>query len=1090
MPASSSLLYVSAFLLASAGLNAAPLEKSDIPPAYDGPVDFVRDIQPIFSNNCYSCHGPEKQQNELRLDVKAVALRGGMSGEAISPGDSAGSLLIQYVSGIPEDMRMPQKGEPLSAREIGLLRAWIDQGAHWPDGLDPEGYVEPPEHWAFRPLERPPLPPTKRSDWGRNEIDRFILARLEEENLSPSEEAGKRDLIRRLYFTIVGLPPAPKEIAEFLDDTGDLAYERLVDRLLASPHYGERWARHWLDVVRFAESNGFETNTERPNAWPYRDYVIAAFNDDKPYNRFVLEQLAGDLFGADAATGFLVGGPYDTVKSPDINLTLQQRMDELHDMINTTSTAFLGLTVGCARCHNHKFDPILQKDYYAMQAIFAGVRHGARQLRPPDYEERMDEAEVEKEKLARIEAELLAFVPLADPAAFDSKKRKAPSAKLNEETFEPVAAKSLRFTILETIDGTEPCIDELEIYSAGNDSRNIALASAGAAASASGTYPNSPSHKLTHINDGRVGNSYSWLSSQRGAGWVQIDFPEEVRLDRVVWGRDREEMFKDRVPSAYTIEVSSEPGVWRTVAGRPPLRSAVNPRQNVDRFAEVEAKFLRFTILETTGGEPCLDELEVYTAGAQPRNIALAAEVLASGTYPNFEIHKLEHVNDGRYGNGRSWISNEKGQGWVQFEFPAPVRINRVVWGRDREEKYGDRLATKYKIETALMPGDWKLAASSGDREPYSAGAKPKRAYSAAGLGAREVKRLEELLERKAAHEKRIAELTEFPMVYAGTFEQPGPTHLLHRGEAMQKREQVSPGAVHGIGAPLELAADTPEQDRRLALARWIIDPQNPLPARVMVNRLWQYNFGRGIVDTPSDFGNMGIPPTHPKLLDWLAAEFIESGWSIKHIQKLILMSATFRQSSEPQPGALRKDADTQLYWRYPPRRLEAEPLRDTILAVSGNLDLRMGGPGFDLFQPNSNYVKVYKPKKEFGPAEWRRMIYQAKPRMRLDDTFGAFDCPDGGQPMPKRNVSTTPLQALNLLNSPFIMQQADIFADRLRNEAGPRPGQRIDRAFLLAFGRPPSPVERRAATELIQGESLEIFCRALFNANEFIYVF
>jgi hypothetical protein len=943
------ILPVLAILFGISDLKAAPPEKRDLRAGDDKAADFVRDIQPIFSRNCYSCHGPEKQQNELRLDVKSAALRGGISGQAISPGDSAGSLLIQYVSGIPEEMRMPQKGNPLTEHEVGLLRSWIDLGAHWPDGLDPEGYIEPPEHWAFRPVKRPPLPRTKRTDWTKNEVDQFILARLEKEGLSPSSEAGKRDLIRRLYFSLTGLPPTPGEIESFLADSSDSAYEALVDRLLASPQYGERLARHWLDVVRFAESHGFETNTERPNAWPYRDYVISAFNSDKPFDQFVLEQLAGDAYGVDAATGFLVGGPFDAVKSPDINLTTQQRMDELHDMINTTSTAFLGLTVGCARCHNHKFDPILQKDYYAMQAIFAGVRHGERELRTPDHEERIRNAEVERRELAQVESQLFAFVPLADPTA------------------------------------------------------------------------------------------------------------------------------------------------WKLPAGSSPLRDSVHPRQNVERFAEVEAKFIRFTILETTGAEPCLDELEVYTVGSNARNVALASEgthALASGTYPNSDIHRLEHINDGRHGNGRSWISDEQGQGWVQLEFTAPVRINQVVWGRDREEKYKDRLATKYKIEIALTPGEWRLVATSADREPYAPDSEPKPAYSAAGLDAGKAQQLQTLLEQKATHQKRIRELTSSSTVYAGTFEQPGPTHLLHRGEAMQKREQVNPGALLKIGPPLQLEADSAERERRRALARWMVDPQNPLPARVMVNRLWQYHFGRGIVATPSDFGKMGIPPTHPELLDWLAVEFVENGWSIKHVQKRIVMSATFRQSSEPQPEAMRKDAENHLHWRYAPRRIETEPLRDAILAVSGNLDSAMGGPGFDLFAPNSNYVKVYNSKVEFGPAEWRRMIYQSKPRLRLDDTFGAFDCPDGGQVTPARNVSTTPLQALNLLNSPFIMEQADIFAKRLRNEAGIQVSQQIDRAFLLAFGREPSPAEKRAAMEMIQSEGLPIFCRALFNANEFIYIF
>jgi hypothetical protein len=280
-----------------------------------------------------------------------------------------------------------------------------------------------------------------------------------------------------------------------------------------------------------------------------------------------------------------------------------------------------------------------------------------------------------------------------------------------------------------------------------------------------------------------------------------------------------------------------------------------------------------------------------------------------------------------------------------------------------------------------------------------------------------------------------------------------------------------------------------PERERRLALARWLTDPANPLPARVLVNRLWHYYFGRGIVDTPSDFGRHGDRPTHPELLDWLAAEFVAHGGSLKHVHRLIVLSATYRQSSVATERGLAADAQTQWLWRYPPRRLEAEAIRDAMLAVSGALDRRMGGPGFDLFEPNGNYVKVYTPKRMFGPAEWRRMVYQSRPRMQPDDTFGAFDCPDAGQIAPRRNRSTTPLQALNLLNSPFVLQQAELFAERLQREAGDDPTAQVRRGFLLAFGRPPSEDERAAAVRLIGAHGLTVFCRALLNANEFVFV-
>lgn len=807
------------------------------------------------------------------------------------------------------------------------------------------------QHWAFQPVARPAIPAVKNQRWPRNSVDQFILARLEQEQLPPSHEADRLTLIRRASFDVIGLPPTPAEIDDFLADKNPDAYERLVERLLASPRYGERWARHWLDVVRFAESAGFETNLARDDAWPYRDYVIRSFNDDKPYPQFIREQLAGDACGEDAATGYLVGGPSDAVKSPDIVLTRQQRMDELHDMVATTGSAFLGLTVGCARCHDHKFDPIPQADYYAMQAIFAGVQHGSRVQRPADWDQRQQQAEAVRQSLAELERELKRF-----------------------EAFEALA----------------------------------------------------------------------------------------------------------QIPGPATNAALN-------------LRAPVHPRKNVERFAPVTAKFLRFTVLATTSLEPCIDELEIFSASDSPRNVALASagtKATASGTYPNSEIHRLEHINDGRHGNSRSWISDEAGRGWVQLEFPTNTVIDRVVWGRDREEKFSDRLATNYLIEVALATNAWRAIASSADRQPFVAGAKAEPDFATNAMPADAAAECSRLLARRKGMETKLKHLTAMPKIYAGKFSQPEATHRLHRGDPMQEREVVTPGALSELGAKLELAGDMPEQQRRLALANWISDPANPLTARVMVNRLWHYHFGRGLVNTPSDFGHNGARPSHPELLDWLASEFVAHGWSLKAMHRLILLSATYRQASAPGAKGLGADAGTRLLWRFPPRRLEAEAIRDAMLAVSGKLDLKMGGPGFDLFEPNNNYVKVYNSKQEFGPAEWRRMVYQSKPRMQLDDTFGAFDCPDAGQIAPKRNRSVTALQALNLLNSRFVMQQAGFLAERLEHEAGQNRVAQIRLAFRLAFGRAPTSSESAAAEKLIAQEGLPIFCRALFNANEFVFTF
>jgi hypothetical protein len=492
--------------------------------------------------------------------------------------------------------------------------------------------------------------------------------------------------------------------------------------------------------------------------------------------------------------------------------------------------------------------------------------------------------------------------------------------------------------------------------------------------------------------------------------------------------------------------------------------------------------------MATTEREPCLDELEVFTTGPQPRNAARdeGVKLRSSGDYPDSARHKLAHLNDGRYGNGRSWISNQIGKGWVEIEFPDAVEVDRVVWGRDRDGKFRDRLALAYRVEVAAERGVWQLVASSDDR---TATAPPQSRVARWLRGLRD------------EVEVRLRAATTPPMAYAGRFTTPEPVYRLNRGDPMQPRERVAPGVIAALRPRLRLSDATPEQERRLALAKWIADPQNPLPARVMANRVWQSHFGTGIVDTPSDFGKNGGTPTHPALLDWLACELMKPTkpthshawafrpWSLKHLHRLIVTSATYRQSSRATEIGLKRDAADRLLWRYPPRRLEAEAIRDSILAVSGKLDLTTGGPGFDLFEPNGNYVKVYTPKTEFGSETFRRMIYWAKPRMQLDDTFGAFDCPDGGQIAPKRNVSTTPLQALNLLNSPFVLQQAGYFADRLRHEAGDDMTAQVKRAFQLAFGRSPAPEEADAAARLVRRHGLPALCRALFNTNEFMSI-
>ena len=888
-------------------------------------MDFLRDVRPIFEEHCFDCHGEEKQKSKLRLDSTVGIMRGGESGEPLFlSGMSGESYLMRKVTSQNEKEVMPPEGKRLSTEQVATLRSWIDEGAKLPGAEEARAELKPKtNHWSLQPVKRK----------GGHGIDDFVLEKLKDKGLTMSHPADKAVLIRRLYLVMHGMPPTPQEVAFFLNDTLPDAYPRLVDRVLASPRYGERWARHWMDVVRYADTNGFETNRERMTAFHYRDYLVESLNMDKPYDDFIKEQLAGDALGADAATGFLVAGAYDVVRGDDKMLNEMLRQDELADMVNTTSTAFLGLTMGCARCHNHKFDPILQKDYYSMQAVFSGVTHGERPL------------------------------------------RKAHAAK------------------------------EIAVLDAEMTAKNMQLES----------------------------------------------FRKKAALS--------------------------------TIGGK--LRMPVNAKLNEEKFTALEAVAVKFTILATNSAEPCLDELEIYDEAGH--NLALTRKQDASGTLPRVAIHKLEHINDAMTGNDHSWISNTAGRGWIRIDLPGTSRITRIVWSRDREGKFTDRVATHYKIEALVAPEQWKTIASSDDRQPFQGNTDPKAFL--AQLSPPDAEAARKLQLEIDDLKSRIASASDGTKGWAGTFSQPGKTHRLYRGDPLQKREVVAPDTL-SLFDTLGLSAEEPEQRRRVKLAEWIASPQNPLTARVLVNRLWHYNFGHGIVDTPSDFGTNGSRPTHPELLDWLANEFVKSGWSIKHMQRLILLSAAFQQSSSPRAGAAKVDADGLLLWRYTPRRLEAEAIRDSMLEVSGALDLKMGGPGFYLMDVVNENVMHYFPKEKYTPAEFRRMVYQFRIRQTSDSVFSSLDCPDGGSVIPRRSRSNTPLQALNLFNSTFVLQQSDILAERLRAEAGDQPEAQAGVAFRLFYARPPDAFERGHSAAMIREHGLQSFARALYNTSEFLFIF
>jgi mono/diheme cytochrome c family protein len=915
------------------------------------PIDFVRDIRPILTAHCYACHGPQKQKSGLRFDVKSAAFQGGeLDGESILPHQPDESPIWMRITTHDPDLRMPPQGDAVPPEQVATLRQWIQQGAVWPDGIDETVLTDPRDHWSFQPIATP-------SD--ASSIDSFIENKLADHGLQRSPPLDRMPWLRRVALDLHGLPPSPELVAWWEAHRSEDAYEQVVDQLLASPRFGERWAQHWLDVVRYADTHGFEVNTERPHAWHYRDYVINAMNRDTPYEQFVREQMVGDRLGQDTATGFLITASVLLpgqigADEPSKRLARQDAIDE---MVVNIGQSFLGLSIGCARCHDHKFDPISQRDYYAMQAFVAGVEYEDREVQTPEAIARRRQAEDLAAELSHIDREL--------------------------ESLEPLA-------------------------------------------------------RIAH--DEEIASSETSPSSETPSGKLR--------------------------------------------------RGPVNAKRNSERIHPTRAKRLRFTIAATNNLEPCIDELEVFVTDG--RNVALAsagAIVESSGDNIAPDRHELRFINDGAYGNSRSWMSNTLGEGVLTIHFPEVMTIERIVWGRDREGVYQDRLAIDYSIEVADEEEGWTRVAGSGDRVPYSADTPAPDAFtfSTFGLSADEVACAKHLQQRRKEVESRWNAVRESQQAFAGRFRTPDDIHVLHRGDPEQPKEPIGPGVPEFFG-DLKLPRDADEADRRMALADWIASSENPFTARVMVNRIWQGHFGSGLVTTPNDFGRNGVPPSHPELLDWLAAEFIRSGWSMKQMHKRIVLSKTYRQSSAFEPQAAAVDADSRWLWRFPRRRLEAESIRDTMLAVSGQLNSKMFGRGFDLFDQRGG-LSGFQPVESFSGEGLRRMIYAHKVRREREAVFGAFDCPDAGQSTPVRRMSTTPIQALNLFNSRFTLDQSSAFANRIQSMASQAVERQVEFAYQLALTRSPSSEEIADAAPVVREHGLDVLCRALFNSNEFLFL-
>ncbi|GMW00412.1 MAG: hypothetical protein AMXMBFR84_15490 [Candidatus Hydrogenedentota bacterium] len=959
----------------------------------DDAAQFKAHVEPILVGKCITCHGADAKGG-LDLRSKDTFEKGGENGAIFVAGDSANSLIVQYV----REGKMPPKA-PLNAGEIAAIEGWIASGAYFPESpLDPfaatttkrAGY----DWWSLQPL-RPVEPPDVSTlapgspfaaTWNAHPIDQFVFAKLRDAGLEPSGPASPRTLIRRATFDLIGLPPTPEEVSAFLSAceqetgkpgvVGDVAYAELLDRLLASPRYGEHWGRHWLDVVRFGESNGYEVNYIIENVWPYRDYVIQSFNEDKPYDRFVTEQLAGDALEPgnpeiEIATAFLVCGPYDNVGNQDAVQAAQIRANSIDDMIRATSESFLGLTVGCARCHDHKFDPISQTDYYGLYASFAGVWHG--------------------ERTVATEAQLASRQSVVQPLEAKRDAIAAEQAQLVESVLARAESKAAEY---------------------------------------------------------------------------------EAR-----WTREKV------------------------------LRSGTE-----ETFAPVEARYVRMTS-EGRDADPNapwpfkMDEFDVYTAGPNSRNVALAAHggkvTGVSRKADDFgEAYLVDVVIDGSF--GVSWIAQGPE---LTVELAKPELIDRVLFSSDRPNALGDNpeavFVCEYRIDVSMDGQTWTEVAHSHDRKPVHDAHRRTRLFRLEATD-EEKARVGELGLQLNAAKDAIAAVPALPRFWIGELKQPvEPFYVFAGGDPQRKGERVLASSMKSlsageIGFALDEAA--PERDRRLALASWIVAKQNPITPRVIVNRLWHYHFGTGIVSTPSDFGFMGSSPTHPELLDWLANELVDPGygpltgkeaWRLKRLHRIIMRSQTYRQGSQYREDASRIDGDSRFLWRFPPRRLSSDSIRDSILSIAGKLDTEaMGGPGFRLYAYWRDNVSTYVPLDKHGPETYRRAVYHQHARAERIDLLTDFDSPDCAMPAPARASTTSPLQALTLMNHSFTLDMASYLQERLERESGMsnRVAQ-VQRAFQLAFARPPSELELTASIVTIEAHGMQAFCRALLNANELMFV-
>jgi uncharacterized protein DUF1553/uncharacterized protein DUF1549/concanavalin A-like lectin/glucanase superfamily protein/cytochrome c len=978
-------------------------------------VDFDREVRPIISDNCFACHGPDEKERKakLRFDTKEGAFA---KPGVITPGDASKSRLYQRVSSKDQDMVMPpaSSDHKLTEKQIETIKRWIDEGARWE------------EHWAFIPPKRPEIPKAQNAAWVRNPIDSFILARLEKEGLKPQSEADKVTLLRRVYLDLTGLPPAPADVDVFLADKSTDAYEKVVDRLLASSHYGERMAMVWLDLARYADTHGYHIDSHR-DMWPWRDWLIRAFNENKRFDQFTIEQLAGDLLpnatqDQKIATGFnrnhMINFEGGAIPEEYLN-------EYIIDRVETTSTTWMGLTMGCARCHSHKYDPISQKEFYQFYAFFNSVPEagldGNRGNAAPMLSLPTDEQDAEQRRLADVIQDLTGALSDKNVAPLQQEWEKTLSGRVAVAPVRQIAGH------FELDGGLSDSSGHYRHGRTVNGDPSFGGGMVGRGVSMDG-------QTMLGFGDAGsfdTGDAFTFALWMRpGIGKIGSFAFQKIEDEKT--RRGYELIFEQ----AHLIDIQrwAAPLTIRLISNWPDNAVVVRTKES---FNNNEWKHLAFT----------------YDGSGKAAGLKV---------FLNGRLAEVEVVTDGLKGPIKSASELIIGNKQTGRAYSGGLDDMRF-YSRPLGEGEIEDLAVHYPIRAILSGVNGKRTKEEEGRlrEYFLTQVAPEKMR-------REYAELKEVRKRKQALDKAI--LNTMVMMELG---KPRDTYVLGRGDYRNKTEQVTPG-VPAVLPPLR--QKFMEKMNRLALARWLVDPNHPLTSRVTVNRFWQMYFGQGIVKTVEDFGSQGESPVHPELLDWLATEFIRAGWDVKAMQKLIVTSATYRQSSRVTPELREKDPENRLLARGPRYRLPAETVRDNALAVSGLLNDKIGGGSVLPYQPSGLWEEMafgdgfsmQEYVQSHGKDLYRRSMYTLWKRTVPPAALATFDAPDREKCVARRAVTNTPLQALVTLNDPTYIEAARAMATRTLRDGGRNLNGRITFVFRLALARRPSAQESKILRDLL----------------------